>query len=187
MTNIKAFNDGSRFCIVIENCDENLRAKLIKELKPELIEDLEAKAVEFKEERATEVKQEKKLDEAIANKIVSSSQILAAQTQPNGQTDEAFRILSSNYNLLPEQYKEITSEMLRSYLCRRFKDVDIKAFLNLADKQYRTFFYIFGHSIGDGLWKHASIKNEEDFFASETSIKNAFITNVIKCFKSIEL
>lgn len=171
MNIIKAFNDGGRFCIVIEDCSPELKNKLIQQLNPTLIGEVEAEPIKSNEKM---------------EKLRNSMELLAQSKKPSKRTDKAFQELSSEINLLPGEYKGFAGDILRNYLGLRFGSIDAKKFMNLKEVQYKAFFDTFRCAIGPGLWGYANISSEQEFYKADIKAKNSFMNEIIKHFANAQ-
>lgn len=185
---IKAFNDGNRFCLVIEDCPEELKQQLIKQLSPTLLGDLEAKPMVNKGNTKTEEVLENNQQEPLLNneleKLYGAMTILTEFKAPDEMTDSAFKCLADQIGLLPKNDKASAGSLLKKYLSIRFDNANADLFMGMKNGQYKSFFNIFGSAIGPVMWERNKIAGVEDFLQRPQEEKDNFMREVLSCFAS---
>lgn len=176
-----AFNDGDKFCVVIQNYSTEEKQSLIKSLGLNLIEDLDAKPTgelkNLKVEKAKESNNEKTIDNSVLILINS----LITFDKPNKNTDLAFKTIVEKINLLPVD-TTIVKLILRNYLNKRFRTINPEAFFRMNNSQYNAFFDTFGKAISKDTWNKSQICDVSGFLKLKQAEREVFIKNALNNF-----
>lgn len=175
--NIKAFQDGNRFCIVIEDCSPALKAHLIQQLNPTLIGDVKAEPVAPMTQKAQNTKDQE---------TEQCLQLLLTQKNPSTATDDAFRRLARlvKSNGLQGGTDRIRNA-LNAYLLLRFKNADPARFIGMNDAQCDNFLRTFGVAIPQKMRDDLELTSMEAFFAKPKEQRDAIIHSIVVFFASL--
>ena len=169
--NSKAFYDNSRFVVVIEDCDEETKAKLAELLKFELVSDVEVEPTSNPLSVAKENEDVAALSDAINKKTVDDALCSKVAT------------LITNKELNPEDEAK-AREIIYSYLNRRFKSLNSEKYLEENNEKFMDRFvelFMFGMV---KILERYQLFSVEDFKKASLNVKKEIILMTLKTYKA---